>query len=140
MKTKLLIAIVLMIVISGTGHGLGLQKRVRMQQEFDLRAGRQATIKDAGLSITFVELIEDSRCPEGVDCIWAGNGEITLFLKKGRHKSVIFKLNTTSEPKSFTYQGYEISLVKLAPYPKIDVKINKGDYVATLVVKRKVGT
>jgi hypothetical protein len=109
-----------------------------MQQEFDVGPGRHVTIKEAGLTITFVELVEDSRCPEGVDCIWAGNGEVTLLVKKrGLYKSVLFELNTTSEPKSFTYQGYEIALVKLAPYPKINVKINKGEYVATLLVKRK---
>lgn len=137
MKIKLLFAAFVLIVVTGTGHGLGFQKRVHVQREFDLRAGNEAIVKEAGLKVAFSELVEDSRCPEGVDCIWAGNGKIKVTLRKGGHKSVSFELNTMTEPKSVVYQGYEITLVKLAPYPKYDVEIKKRDYVATLKVTRK---
>ncbi len=30
------------------------------------------TVVLKGVSIKFMEVMEDSRCPEGVDCIWAG--------------------------------------------------------------------
>ena len=137
MKMKLLLATIGLFLVTGTGHGLGFQKRVHVQREFDLKAGRKAKVKEAGLNITFIELVEDSRCPEGVNCIWAGNGKIKVTVRKGRHKAVSFELNTMTEPKSFVYQGYDITLVKLAPYPKVDVEINKRDYVATLKVTRK---
>lgn len=137
MKIKFLFAAFVLIVVTGTGHGLGFQKRVHVQSEFDLRAGNEAIVKEAGLKVAFAELVEDSRCPEGVDCIWAGNGKIKVTLRKGGHKSVSFELNTMTEPKSVVYQGYEITLVKLAPYPKYDVEIKKRDYVATLKVTRK---
>lgn len=137
MKMKLLFAASMLFVVTGTGHGSGFQKRVHVQREFELRAGSEAIVKEAGLKVTFTELVEDSRCPEGVNCIWAGNGKIKVTLKRGRHKSVSFELNTMTEPKSFTYQGYDITLVKLAPYPKAGVEIKKRDYVATLKVTRK---
>lgn len=137
MRMNLLLAAFVLFVVTGTGHGLGFQKRVHVQREFDLKAGREAIVREAGLKVTFTELVEDSRCPEGVTCIWAGNGKIKVTLKKGGHKSVSFELNTMTEPKSFAYQGYEVTLVKLAPYPKYNVKIKKRDYVATLKVTRK---
>jgi hypothetical protein len=137
MKMNLLLAAFLLFVVTGTGYGLGFQKRVQVQHEFDLKAGSQAIVKEAGLKITFVELVEDSRCPEGVTCIWAGNGRIKVSVRKGGHNSVSFELNTMTEPKSFAYRGYEILLVRLAPYPKNNVEIRKRDYVATLKVTKK---
>jgi hypothetical protein len=123
--------------MTGWAHGSGTQKKVHVQHEFDLKTGGEALVKETGFRLKFDGLVDDSRCPEGVDCIWAGNGKITLTVRKGTSKSIMFELNTTTEPKSFTYQGYEITLVRLAPYPKKDVKIKKGAYVATLVVKKK---
>jgi hypothetical protein len=137
MKTKLLIICVLILSLTGWADAKGSQRRVHVEREFVLRAGSEALVKEAGLKIKFTSLVEDSRCPEGVDCIWAGNGKIALTLRRGRHKVATIELNTMTEPKSVTYQGYEITLVKLAPYPKKDVQIKKGEYVATLVVRRK---
>lgn len=137
MKMNLLLAAFLLFVVTGTGYGLGFQKRVQVQHEFDLKAGSQAIVKEAGLKITFVELVEDSRCPEGVNCVWAGIGKIRVTVKKSNHKPVSFELNTMPGPMSFVYKGYEIALVKLAPYPKYNVETNKRDYVATFKVYRK---
>jgi hypothetical protein len=110
---------------------------VHVEREFDLKAGSEALVKEAGLRLKFGGVKEDSRCPEGVDCIWAGNGKVTLTARLGTRKTVSFELNTMTEPKSFSYQGYEITLVRLAPYPKKDIKIKKGEYVLTLMVKKK---
>jgi len=137
MKTRLLFAAFTLFVVAGTGYGLGFQKRVRVNREFDLKAGSQVIVKEPGFKLTFVELVEDSRCPEGVDCIWAGNGKIRVTVKKGSHKAASFELNTTTDPKSFTFQGYDITLLKLAPYPKANVETKKMNYVATLKVTRR---
>lgn len=137
MKMKLLVATFVIIVVTGTGYGVGFQKRVHVQREFNLRLGSVAIVKEAGLTVTFAEMVEDSRCPEGVNCIWAGNGKIKITLKKGSHKSMSFELNTMTEPKSFAYQGYEVTLVKLDPYPKHDMPTRKRDYAATLKVTKE---
>ncbi|MBV9958772.1 MAG: hypothetical protein JO360_10140 [Acidobacteria bacterium] len=108
-----------------------------MEREFDLRAGGTVLVKEGGLRLEFASVKEDSRCPEGVDCIWAGNGKITLTARVGISKTSSFELNTMTEPKSYTYRGYEITLVRLSPYPKKDNKIKKGEYVATLLVRKK---
>lgn len=136
MKNFWLAALVLVIVI-GTSQGSAFQKRVHVQREFDLRVGREAIVKEAGLKVTFTEMVEDSRCPEGVDCIWAGNGKIKLAVRKGNHETVLFELNTMTAPTSVCFQDYEIALVKLAPYPKMGVETKKQNYVATLKVIKK---
>lgn len=131
LKVKLLLISFLLLSVTG------FAQKAKLDSEFSLKAGSETLVTEAGLKIKFGTVVEDSRCPEGVDCIWAGNGKITVTLKKGRHKAASFELNTMMEPKGITYQGYEIKLVKLDPYPKHDVTAKKSDYVATLVVSKK---
>ncbi len=137
MKIKLSIICLLLLAVTGWMEGTAFARKAKAEREVSLKAGREAFVKELGLRIRFVKLVEDSRCPEGVDCVWAGNGKISITVRKGKRKAASFELNTMTEPTSITFQGYEIKLVKLDPYPKKDVQHKKGEYVATLMVKRK---
>jgi hypothetical protein len=115
---------------------LSVMKEVPLNQEFTVRVGQMARV-EGGLKVSFLSVAEDSRCPEGVNCIWAGNGKIVLKIsRRGRTPGKI-NLNTMLNPKEASYQGYEVKLVKLDPYPKKDVRHKRSDYVATLVVSKK---
>ena len=108
-----------------------------LDQEFEVRMGSQVVIANEGLRISFSRVTEDSRCPEGVKCVWTGNAKVVLKLSKARKRSAIMSLNTTLDPKHDDYREYDVKLVNLNPYPKKDVRIKKKDYVATLIVSRK---
>ena len=110
---------------------------VTLGQEFDVRVGRWVTVEGERLRVTFDRVAEDSRCPEGVNCIWAGNAKVVLRLSKGRRRSSTLTLNTGTDPKEASYRGYEVRLVKLDPYPKEKRRIRRRDYVATLVVTKR---
>ncbi len=139
MKIKLLLMSLLACVVTGFAGQPVPALKAKPEREVSLKSGREVFVKEAGLKIKFASVVEDSRCPEGVDCIWAGNGKIAVTVKKGRHRAASFELSTMTEPKSVTYQGYEIKLVKLDPYPKKDVSVKKEEYVATLAVKKIQG-
>ena len=47
---------------------------VALNREFRLRLGETARV--SGLLVTFTDVPQDSRCPLGVLCIWAGNGTV----------------------------------------------------------------
>ena len=113
-------------------------REVALDREFDIKIGEQVLVENERLRVTFSRVAEDSRCPEGVQCIWAGNGRIVLRVSKARRRAADVRLNTGLEPKEATYRGYEVKLVKLDPYPKKEGgKIRKRQYVATLVVSRR---
>ena len=112
---------------------------VALNQEFKLKVGQQVKIRDAGITVSLDRIVEDSRCPTGVTCIWAGNGKVGLRLSKAKSDAVSVELNTYAGPKSSTYQGYEVRLVRLDPYPKKDVTTSKDAYVATLMVCKNCG-
>ena len=88
-----------------------------------------------GLKIAFVELVEDSRCPTDVDCIWAGNAKIKVRVtKNGRSK--VLELNTLTRGMTPSYGNYKLKLKDLTPKPRSNVRINRNGYVATIEVTK----
>lgn len=85
-------------------------------QTVSLRVGEQKTLA-RHLKIRFVEVAEDSRCPKNAQCIWAGNAKVKIAVTKGTMKTPILELNSTSDPRSAEYGGYEFTFVSLTEKP-----------------------
>ena len=126
-------------VLAANPHSNSALEGVRLGREFRLKVGRQVTVKATKLRIRFVAVENDSRCPSGVTCVWAGNAAVRLQLGTGRGSKTV-TLNTSKSP-SFVgeteYQGYKVKLVELSPYPRSDRKIGRRDYTATLLVSKE---
>jgi len=115
---------------------VGLRRdSARLDEEFALRLGEQISLSGTDLTLVFQDVTEDSRCPDGAVCVWAGNGRIQL----GVNQSTV-KLNTTLEPKQIIFGNYAIRLNSLSPYPVIDRRMRKEEYVAALVVTAALTT
>jgi hypothetical protein len=110
---------------------------IRLGQEFELNINQEAVVEGEGLAVEFESALEDSRCPEGVDCIWSGNAKIRLRLGKQKQTPAPVELNTNVEPKSSSYLNYEVKLVALKPRPKADKPVQPNEYKATLIVTKK---
>jgi hypothetical protein len=108
-----------------------------LNQEFGIMLGDTVWIQGELLRIDFQRVAEDSRCPEGVNCVWAGNAKVALRVMKARRRSQTMMLNTMLNPKQGSYRGYEVRLVKLEPHPKKGVRLRRREYVATLIVTRR---
>jgi hypothetical protein len=113
------------------------KKGVQLKEEFSLKAGQELVVKGEKLKIGFREVVEDSRCPEGAQCIWEGSAKIVLRLRKGNGKPSTVELNTAVDPRQRSYMGYEVRLLALRPHPKLNTTIEKKGYVATLVVSKQ---
>lgn len=107
-----------------------------LTDEFDLNVGEQKLLIEENLIIGFKEVISDSRCPTGLQCYWAGNGKISLWLYKQSYDTLFFDLNTYLEPQEADYSVYTIHLVELNPYPSQDVPIDFSGYKVTLLVSK----
>jgi hypothetical protein len=133
---SLFVSFLLFFSMAGWAEPPHKEKRAQLGREFTLKLGEQVIIKEAGLNISFNAVAEDSRCPKGVNCIWAGNGRVVVKLSKQRRKETAVELNTGVEPKQQRFQDYEIKLVGLSPYPQKDVNIKRSDYTATFIVSK----
>ena len=86
-------------------------------KEVKLSINKQTIASGSKLKIKLIE-IEDSRCPEDVNCVWAGNAVIKFTVSKGKLAAKTFELNSGTEPMSVTYQGYEIKIKDITPNRK----------------------
>ena len=105
------------------------QKRVSMAN------GSEKVVPGFGIKIKFLDVIEDSRCPKGQTCIWAGNAKVQVQVFAGRRAST-FEINSSLSPQTATIGGYEIRLESLDPRPDTARRPDKGRYVAVFAVRK----
>lgn len=105
---------------------------------FTLAIGQQAIFEDGKTSFRFTNVTEDSRCPTGVQCVWAGQVGTEVRMESGS-AIVTVTLVAGSQPASVTLNGkaYSASLTAVEPYPKHPDRIAPSDYRATFVVTAK---
>ena len=88
------------------------------------RAGLGQTVYVDGPSVTPIKVIEDSRCPHGVKCIWAGELRIRIRIALGSGDST--REVTLGKPERVADGTLE--LVEAKPYPTRDRTIETADY------------
>lgn len=101
-------------------------------EKLTLKQGQQKTATGR-LIVKFLAVTEDSRCPTNVNCVWAGVARIKIQLRKNG-KTAEFELNTNQPEKSAAFEGSEVKLNTLTPYPKSTAPINSASYTATFTV------
>jgi hypothetical protein len=88
-------------------------------QPFALVEG-EAAIVDGRLTVRFSDLIEDSRCPTDVQCVWEGNAAIAVEVSIADSLPATLCLNTNPRfATAATYASYSIELLALDPYPSM---------------------
>lgn len=105
-----------------------------MESLCDLRPGQEVKVEETGLRVRLVSVDEDSRCPVGVNCVWAGNVRIALSLSLEGSRDEQVSINSALDPRAVRLQGRRITIEKVAPPKIIDVKIKPDEYVITLAV------
>ena len=116
--------------------GLGSIAMAQKTETVVVKRGHQGSAAKGEVILKFVSVIEDSRCPTDVNCIWAGNAKLEVLItdKHGGSKRIV--VNTTTGPTGDQYNGWAIYLTSLTPSPKSGKKINQRSYVATFNVTR----
>jgi hypothetical protein len=107
-------------------------------------AGETAVVElrfDEPLSLDTLRLrwldLNDSRCPQGVQCVWEGQAVVTLEVSRDglAPQRVELILRSGVEPGAETVAGYELRLLKVEPYPRQGVTPERNDYVATVEIR-----
>jgi hypothetical protein len=104
----------------------------------------QATRTASG-SFGFVGVTEDSRCPTGVQCVWAGQVVVSMWAaprgSSGPRGATRFSLTLgavqrAGEPDLATkaVQGRRFKLLAVEPYPAYKRPIDPSSYVITVQV------
>jgi hypothetical protein len=108
---------------------------VPIGQEFVLKPGQTIAIQHTNIKITFDSVLNDSRCPIDVNCVWAGNAEVKLVLGR-KSKQTTAMVNTGIDDRHVAFRGYLVQLLKLNPQRQKGKAIAPSDYTATIQVSR----
>lgn len=127
--------------------GLGCTQQVTrpaLYVSIRLKPGQSAVIPGTELEIGFIRVVNDSRCPEDVVCVWEGDALVALWARQlgrgGRetlnaHIRGMTRLDSTSAAVGF--RGYRIQALGLDPYPRAGVPIDTTAYQVLLRVTRR---
>jgi len=104
---------------------------------FRLRFEQSAAVEN--LVITFGSVSEDSRCPQGAQCVWAGQAKVIVYVEHNEAALFEFELVQGSMMEGDLAEvqvgGYTIRLLDVQPSPKLGEPIAAGDYVIEMVVE-----
>lgn len=82
-------------------------------QAFAMHPGEAVTLADNS-ALRYLRVVNDSRCPPGVQCIWAGDAEVAFEWKPASAAVSAFSLHTGKEPKQQVLGERTLVLVSLA--------------------------
>ncbi len=134
--SALILAFAFAGLVQQTSAQEGLQQQEAAQILANVRVGKQKKASRSKITVKFVSLIEDSRCPTDAQCIQAGNARIKVQVSKPGSEPVTIEMNTTFGAMGGAYDSYAINLTKLTPVPKSNVRLNRNAYTATFTIRR----
>lgn len=105
-------------------------------QTVDLGVGEKAELETG--EITLVDVLADSRCPKGVQCVWAGEVKISL---KYRNNSTLANQNITLQypGNPIVVDNYKMELISVTPEKTTD-PIDKKTYRFQITVEKMEGS
>jgi hypothetical protein len=131
----LLVIVLLLPLLSGCNGSM----KATLDSQFTLAPGQNAVISSESMTIKFIGETQDSRCPTGVDCFWAGEVICDIELIKDGNKNHVSLTESAGSGLStgYTFQNYKITF-SVSPYPEINKTIAKNDYRLSLTVSKLV--
>jgi len=87
-----------------------------------------------GLDVVPLRIEEDSRCPAGVQCVWAGRVRVAVRIDdRGRRSESVL---TLGQPVALEQGGW-LSLAAVCPYPRHPEAIAGAAYRFTFVLRMR---
>ena len=128
--------LVLFILPAGCAGGTEVIE-ADLGQEFLLPIKQEASITGEKLRIRFEDVIEDSRCPLNVTCIWEGRVSILarLIYDDATYTVVLNEPGLTDYAVD-VFRDYSITF-HLKPYPGEMENISKEDYYLQLTISKQ---
>nr|WP_315029600.1 hypothetical protein [uncultured Chryseobacterium sp.] len=107
------------------------------------KEGENKFLREYQMNVTFKGISEDSRCPEGVNCMWAGLAVAQVQVMGTATRPMVLNLASMDQPardyhQSADFNGYTISLQEITPYPKAEggTAALAGKYRIGIIIKK----
>ncbi len=122
-------------------HGCSLENRVEVKitsNDTMFIYVKQKVLNDKYKFVLQLDSItNESRCPLGVECIWAGNARARFNLTETGNNHQ-FSLNTNTAFRNDTIIGeIRYKLINLLPYPSVNNTFQYNSYYVVIAVSKK---
>ena len=81
-----------------------------------LAPGESARIEGRDVAVRFTRVLEDSRCPREVTCVWAGRARVAIEVGRDGQPARSFELEVGAA--SVDAEGLRLTAEALEPYPR----------------------
>jgi hypothetical protein len=131
----LIFAAVVALLLSGCSNKQ-VAVRASLGEVFTIGVGQSSQITGEDMTIRFVEVIGDSRCPQNVNCVWEGVASSkTTIVYQGKEYTVVLNSAGRTEEAKETFINYTLTY-SLNPYPREGEEISPDEYRLTLTVTK----
>jgi len=109
---------------------------VGLSEAFTIGVGQSARIAGEDMTLTFNEVIGDSRCPQNVTCVWEGvaSSNVTIVYHD-KDYTVVLDSPGLTEQATEKFLDY-ILTYSLDPYPREGEGVSPKDYRLTLTLTK----
>jgi hypothetical protein len=133
--TSICIALVALVTLVAACKGGGAVKAVQLGEAVTLKIDEAAKVGEE-VVVTFKAVSNDSRCPQGVQCVTAGEATVVLTAKVGeKTEELTVKVGAAADNKA-TIEPFAIRILKLDPYPTEGQTIQDADRSIEMRVDR----
>jgi hypothetical protein len=140
MNYKLGVAVLLLLALAGLIAGCKTQSSeisASTGREFTLPVGKTVAVAGEKLSIRFISIENDSRCPKGVVCIQAGEARclVQITLQGASSQATFTDKGGIDGYSRAEFDRYKFAF-KVTPYPEAGRQIAPGDYQLIMTVSK----
>jgi hypothetical protein len=99
----------------------------------ELRVGATAAVPGTAATIGFTRVVNDSRCPRGVTCVWEGDAVVELRVQPREGETRLVELHSNERFERQTrIEEVTLTLERLEPHPDAERPVASEHYVITL--------
>jgi hypothetical protein len=92
-------------------------QEVPLNEAFSLGWQERVSLSGRPLQISWLKAADDSRCPEGSRCIWAGEVRVGLSLWQAEQEMSLALVLPEDPENPSVYGNYHFELLEVRPYP-----------------------
>lgn len=104
-------------------------------REVKLVLGDTVSLDD--VKVSFLQMVEDSRCPTGTVCVWEGQAVVSLQAVAPGGTAEPFTLTLRAGDEALATKvvaGHRFTVIDLVPHPDPRIRIDPSKYTVTLRV------
>lgn len=106
-----------------------------LDQEIELAPRQQVVFGQQELEVEFVRVVQDSRCPTDVTCVWAGEVEVEVSTRMDASEAVSHLIKAGEHA---AVGGFRVTVMQVLPKRISTREISPEEYRITLKVERSL--